>query len=114
MKISEEMFDSIPALLASGRRRQDIAELFGVTVNSLQVQCSKRGLSLRDGGALIKRAKVMLPDEPLPLSNDVLRSLRVTARALGRTSAATLISDLLEKIVSDNLFNAVLDEETAS
>jgi len=59
------------------------------------------------------RTKLVLPDEPLPLSDDVLKSLRETARSMGRGSTARLVSDLLEKIVRDDLYNAVLDEEAA-
>ena len=53
----------------------------------------------------------MLSGEPLPLSNDVLKSLREAARSLGKGSTERLVSDLLEKIVSDDLYKAVLDEE---
>ena len=47
----------------------------------------------------------------LPLSDDVLKSLRKAARSLGKGSTERLVSDLLEKIVSDDLYKAVLDEE---
>jgi hypothetical protein len=43
----------------------------------------------------------------------VLKSLREAARAIGKDSAARLVSDLLEKIVSDGLYKAALDEEAA-
>jgi len=89
------------------------------------VLCSQRGISLRRGGALPKRNKLpkptklpkrtnlTLPDEPLPLSDGVLKSLSEAARAMGKDSTARLVSDLPEKIVSDGLYKAVLDEETA-
>ena len=47
----------------------------------------------------------------LPLSDDVLKSLRDAARSLGKGSAEWLASELLRKIVSDDLYMAVLDEE---
>jgi hypothetical protein len=40
----------------------------------------------------------------------VLKSLRETTRAMGKDSTAQLDSDLLEKIASDGLYKAVLDE----
>jgi hypothetical protein len=40
----------------------------------------------------------------------VLKSLREATRAMGEGSTARLVSDLLEKIASDGLYNAVLDE----
>ena len=77
--------------------------------------CSQRGISLRRGGSLPKRTKLpkRCSDEPLPLSDGVLKSLREAARAMGKDSTARLVSDLLEKIASDGLYKAVLDEEAA-
>ena len=42
----------------------------------------------------------------------MLKSLSEAARAMGRDTAR-LANDLLEKIVNDNLYKAVLDEEAA-
>ena len=107
------MYAHIPALLEQGRSTTEIAELYGVKRGTLKVFCSQRGVSLRKGGPRPPLAKLVLPDEPLPLSNDVLRSLREAARALGKGSPARLVRELLEKIVSDDLYKAVLDEEVA-
>jgi hypothetical protein len=65
------------------------------------------------GTKLPKRTNLTLLDEPLPLSDGVLKSLSEAARAMGKDSTARLVSDLLEKIVSDGLYKAVLDEEAA-
>ena len=65
------------------------------------------------GTKLPKRTNLTLLDEPLPLSDGVLKSLSAAARAMGKDSTARLVSDLLEKIVSDGLYKAVLDEEAA-
>jgi hypothetical protein len=65
---------------------------------------------LRKGGSLPKRTNLTLPDEPLPLSEGVLKSLREATRAMGKGSTARLVSDLLEKIANDSLYKAVLDE----
>jgi len=81
-----------------------------VKPSSLKVLCSLRGVSLRKhrlpGTALRKRSRMT----PLPLGDEVLRSLRVAARLFGRPRAQ-LVSDLLEKIARDSLYMAVLDEE---
>ena len=45
----------------------------------------------------------------LSITKDVLKSLREAARAMDRPTTR-LISDLLEKIASDGLYKAVLDE----
>ena len=112
-RITDDMFARIPALLLEGMTKAEIAAMYGVTPGTLVVRCSQRGISLRKGGTLPKRTKLTLPDEPLPLSDGVLKSLREAARAMGKDSTARLVSDLLEKIASDGLYKAVLDEEAA-
>ena len=49
----------------------------------------------------------------MPLGDDVMKSLREATRAMGKDSTPRLVSDLLEKIASDGLYKAVLDEEPA-
>ena len=112
-RITDDMFARIPALLHEGMTKDEIAAMYSVTPGSLSVLCSQRGISLRKGGALPKRTNLILPDEPLPLSDGVLKSLRKAAQAMGKESTARLVSDLLEKIASDGLYKAVLDEEAA-
>src|SRR5262249_44172623 len=46
-KFTPERIEQIGDLVAAGKRRDEIAGLLGVTVNSLQVTCSKLGISLR-------------------------------------------------------------------
>jgi hypothetical protein len=46
-KFTPERIQQIRNLVERGRSRQEIAELIGVTVGSLQVTCSKLGVSLR-------------------------------------------------------------------
>jgi hypothetical protein len=112
-RITDDMFARIPALLLEGTTKAEIAAMYGVTLGTLVVLCSQRGISLRKGGSLPKRTNLTLPDEPLPLSDGVLKSLRQATRAMGKDSTARLVSDLLEKIASDGLYKAVLDEEAA-
>ena len=106
------MFATVPALIARGLTKAEIAAQFGVMPSSLQVMSSRRGISLRKEGHHTPRERVTLTDEGLPglsITKDVLKSLREAARAMDR-SAARLVSDLLEKIASDGLYKAVLDE----
>jgi hypothetical protein len=134
------MYARIPALLGQGMTQTEIAAMYGVKPGTLKVFCSQRGISLRKRGPLPPHTKLVLPDETLPLSDnvvkslrkrrplpphsklvladeplslsdDVLKSLREAARSMGKGSTARLVSDLLEKIVSDDLYKAVLDEE---
>jgi hypothetical protein len=112
-RITDEMYARIPALLEQGMTQTEIAAIYGVKLGSLKVLCSRHGMSLRKGGPVPKRTNLTLPDEPLPLSDHVLKSLREATRAMGKRSMAWLVSDLLERIVSDDLYKAVLDEEMA-
>src|SRR5712671_4601864 len=101
-RITDEMYARIPALLEQGMTQTEIAAMYGVKLGSLKVFCSQRGISLRK--PLPPRTKLVLPDEPLPLSDGVLKSLREATRAMGKHSTARLVSDLLERIVSDDLY----------
>jgi len=99
------MFARIPALLLEGTTKAEIAAMYGVTVGTLAVQCCRRGISLRKGGPQPKRTNLLLA-----LSDGVVKSLREATRAMGKDSTTRLINDLLSKIASDGLYQAVLDE----
>ena len=76
-RITDDMFARIPAFLAEGLTKAEIAAMYGVSPGTLVVRCSQRGISLRRGGTLPKRTKLpkggslTLPDEPLPLSDEM-------------------------------------------
>ena len=113
-RITGDMFARIPALLLEGMTKAEIAAMYSVTPGTLVVLCSQRGISLRRGGTLPERTnRPERTNLTLPLSDSVLRSLREAARAMGKDSTARLVSELLEKIASDGLYKAVLDEEAA-
>jgi hypothetical protein len=50
------MFARIPILLLEGMTKAEIAAMHGVALGTLVVQCCRRGISLRKGGPLPKRA----------------------------------------------------------
>ena len=101
-QVTDELYARIPALLKQGMTKAEIAAMFGVKLSTLVVLCSRRGISLRKNGP----RKLVLP-----LSDDLLKSLRKATRSFGKGSMERLVSDLLEKIASDDLYKAVLDEE---
>ena len=112
-RLTDERFASIPAMIEQGFSKAEIAAMWGVKISTLQVQCSRRGVSLRKGGHLLPRRQLSLPAAPLTLSNSALIALQKAALAMGM-DVARLASDLLEKITTDDLYRAVLDvEETA-
>ena len=106
-RITDDMFARIPALVLEGMTKAEIAAMCGVTPGTLAVQCCRRSISLRKGGPRPRRIR-----STMPLSDSVFKSLHKAARAMGRDTAQ-LANDLLEKIVNDNLYKAVLDEEAA-
>ena len=50
-RITDDMFARIPALLLEGTTKAEIAAMYGVTLGTLVVLCSQRGISLRKGGS---------------------------------------------------------------
>lgn len=90
----------IPALVAQGLRKADIAKRLGGKEGTLQVRCSIAGISLR-----VRKLRV---DNPLQLSHQALVALKTRASSVG-CSDMQLASDLLEVIARDNLYDAVLD-----
>src|SRR5262249_1870462 len=60
IKFTPERLEQIRNLVDQGKSREEIAELIGVTVGSLQVTCSRLGISLRrvvfnNGMGLLRR-----------------------------------------------------------
>src|SRR5215831_8984743 len=60
IKFTPERLEQIRNLVERGKSREEIAELIGVTVGSLQVTCSRLGISLRrvvfdNGMGLLRR-----------------------------------------------------------
>jgi hypothetical protein len=60
IKFTPERIQQIRNLVERGKSREEIAELIGVTVGSLQVTCSRLGISLRrvvfdNGMGLLRR-----------------------------------------------------------
>jgi hypothetical protein len=101
--LTPQVLAGIPALIAQGMGRAEIAERLGCKQSTLQVRCSNAGISLRGRKRIELRT-----GEPLSLSHEALAGLRARAAAMG-CSEARLASDLLEVIARDNLYDAVLD-----
>src|SRR5262245_15607324 len=74
IKFTPERIQQIRNLVERGRSREEIAELIGVTVGSLQVTCSRLGISLRrpafDNGIVsLRRNDPRLNQVPAPSSD---------------------------------------------
>ena len=74
IKFTPERIQQIKNLVERGKRREEIAELVGVTVGSLQVTCSRLGISLRranfnNGIVSLRRNDPRLKPVPAPGSD---------------------------------------------
>src|SRR5260370_3297883 len=56
-KFTPERIQQIKNLVERGKSREEIAELIGVTLGSLQVTCSRLGVSLRRPTGLLRRGE---------------------------------------------------------
>ena len=73
IKFTPERIQQIKNLVERGKCREEIAELIGVTVGSLQVTCSRLGISLRrptinNGIVSLRRNEARLNQVPTPRS----------------------------------------------
>ena len=80
--MTEEMFASIPAMLAQGMDRKQIAAHFGTTWASLQAQCCHRSISPRCHDRP-KLQKLRPEDAPITLRHEWRRMLHDKAQTLG-------------------------------
>src|SRR5262245_41729698 len=65
IKFTPERIQQIKNLVERGKSREEIAELIGVTVGSLQVTCSRLGISLRRP-TVINGTGLLRPGKPCP------------------------------------------------
>ena len=129
--LTKDVMAGIPVLVQQGLNAEAIAARLGCTAGTLKVRCSQAQISLRAP----KEVKVVplvplvpAPESPKPpkqkrsyahafalpttlqLSRVAMSRLRERAEAMGVTEAA-LAATLLEMIVQDDLYDAVLDTE---
>jgi uncharacterized protein YjcR len=103
--------NEIPKLVREGLSRAEIAEKLGCRENTLQVRCSKMGVSLNRGCNTKRYSKLEV--ERLKLTGKAKDALRDKAREKGY-SQVRLASKLLEIIATDNLWDAVLDDKCSN
>jgi hypothetical protein len=102
---TDEALAQIPELVGQGLGRAEIAERLGCKRSSLQTVCSINGISLwhRD------RRRALDGPLTLALKPQTLARLQKRAEASG-ISETKLASRLLDLIVKEDLYDAVLDE----
>ena len=107
-RFSPLVFSQINDLIAQGLSAAEIAERIGCKLGSLRVKCSQKGISLRRPNTpgqsyLRKRLMISLPES-------VALNLQEQAIKKG-ISQADLALALLDAIVRDNLYDAVIDRD---
>jgi hypothetical protein len=98
----------IAALVDQGFSAAEIADEIGCALGSLRVRCSEHGISLRRSARFAPERR----ECPARLVINISRSAALALqRQAGndRMSAAQLAAMLLEAVVRDNLYEAVID-----
>jgi hypothetical protein len=98
---SDASFERIKAMVQENKSAEEIADAIGCTVSSLKVKCSQHRISLRRPG---HRRAYKHPS----MTNFAHAKLRQKSKEMGITKTALMYA-LLEVIVRDNLYDAVLD-----
>jgi hypothetical protein len=107
-----QVFSRISSLVDQGFGAPEIADKIGCKLGSLRVRCSQQGISLR-------RHSRSIPAESKPRGHLTIRlygsaALRLQQQASKRgKSGSRFAAALLEAIVQDNLYDAVIDQDTA-
>jgi len=129
-KFTAERIQQIKDLVARGERREQIAAIIGVTVGTLQVTCSRMGISLRrprvkllppkrangtetmNGGArftIDMKYKGQEHSTELPFTPDVIRQLALAA-SFRDQEIGELAKDILVSVFEKELVPKLLDE----
>ena len=115
-KFTPDVVSEIRLLVDQGQSCEEIAKHVGCTVGTLRVRCSQFGISLRrkkKQDPTPQPAKLLAKKKSktisVPLSHLIIEQLRSRAQSK-HVDGATLAVTLLERIVPDNLFEAVLDD----
>ena len=112
IKFTPERIEQIKNLVERGKSREDIAELIGVTVGSLQVTCSPLGVSLRRP-IINKGIQPRLKPAPTPPSTpaktaDVARfAISMRYRGEERTTELPLTQDMITQLAVEAAFRGV-------
>ena len=112
VKFTPERIEQIKNLVERGKRREEIAELIGVTVGSLQVTCSRLGISLRrpiiNNGIRPRLKPVPTPPSKPAKAADVARfAISMRYRGEERTTELPLTQDMIRQLAVEAAFRGV-------
>jgi len=112
VKFTPERIEQIKNLVERGKRREEIAELIGVTVGSLQVTCSRLGISLRrpiiDNGIRPRLKPVPTsPSKPAKAADMARFAISMRYRGEERTTELPLTQDMIRQLAVEATFRGV-------
>ena len=115
IKSTPERFEQIRNLVERGMSREQIAETIGVTVGSLQVTCSRHGISLRRFKLNNGVGHVPLSRNDTPAQDRRAQlALRLRYRGIDRTVELPLSEEVLGRLVIEAYFrNLSISDLTA-
>jgi hypothetical protein len=105
IKFTPERLQQIRNLVERGKSREEIAELIGVTVGSLQVTCSRLGISLRR--VPVEQPQATTPHEEHARTDEVgLANLALGMKYRGdeQTSELLLTQDMIRQLAFEAQF----------
>jgi hypothetical protein len=103
----------ISRLVAQGLAASEIAEKIGCSIGTLRVKCSQHGISLRRccDDSEIRPTRIPQARIVIQLGRSAATGLQQKAQIQG-TTGPRLAAALIEAIVQDNLYDAVIDRDT--
>jgi hypothetical protein len=112
IKFTPERIEQIKNLVERGKSREEIAELIGVTLGSLQVTCSRLGISLRppiiNNGVRPRLKPVPTPPSKPAKAPEVARfSIFMRYRGEERTTELPLTQNLIMQLAVEAGFRGV-------
>jgi hypothetical protein len=112
VKFTPERIEQIKNLVERGKRREEIAELIGVTVGSLQVTCSRLGISLRRpiiNNGIQPRLKPVPtpPSKPAKAADVASFAINMRYRGEERTTELPLTQDMITQLAVKAAFRGV-------
>jgi len=107
---SPPVYLEIARLVAQGLTAAEIADRIGCKLGTLRVRCSQYGISLRRNSGVGPSEGASSFRLSIRLSQATVQRLHKQARK-AQTSGAKLAAELLEAIVRDELYGAVLDHD---
>ena len=107
------VLSQISQLVAQGLGAAEIAERIGCSLGTLRVKCSHHGISLRRcDGTRAESERKLHARIIIHLARAAAIRLQHKAQSQG-TTGPRLAAALLEAVVQDNLYDAVIDGEVA-